>query len=128
VGAAIGTSFDVQFTVEVVKGKKINWPRLENQQYIMSIGSTPPLLDALRRACSDMIDWLATDYGYDKIHAYRLLGQTAEIKVANVVDPTRSTPWPVRSTRNTCPSRQCRKRSIRNPGGLRRPAGPFLSL
>jgi acetamidase/formamidase len=86
-GAAIETSFDVQFTVEVIKGKKINWPRLENQQYIMSIGSTRPLMDALRLACSDMIDWLATDYGYDKIDAYQLLGQTAVIKIANVVDP-----------------------------------------
>src|SRR5436853_7866421 len=86
-GAAIETSFDVQFTVEVIKGKKINWPRRENQQYIMSSGSTRPLLDALRHACSDMIDWLATDYGYDKIDAYQLLGQTAVIKIASVVDP-----------------------------------------
>src|SRR6059058_1804100 len=86
-GAAIETSFDVQFTVEVIKGKKIDWPRLENQQYIMSIGSTRPLMDALRLACSDMINWLATDYGYDRIDAYELLGQTAVIKIANVVDP-----------------------------------------
>jgi acetamidase/formamidase len=68
-------------------GKKIDWPRLENQQYIMSIGSTRPLMDALRLACSDMINWLATDYGYDRIDAYQLLGQTAVIKIANVVDP-----------------------------------------
>ena len=86
-GAAIETSFDIQFTVEVIKGKKIDWPRLENQQYIMSIGSTRPLMDALRLACSDMINWLATDYGYDRIDAYQLLGQTAVIKIANVVDP-----------------------------------------
>jgi len=69
------------------EGKKINWPRLENNQYIMSIGSTRPLIDALRLACADMINWLATDYGFDKIDAYQLLGQTAVIKVANVVDP-----------------------------------------
>ena len=86
-GAAIETSFDVQFTVEVIKGKKINWPRLENRQYIMSIGSTRPLIDALRLACSDMINWLATDYGYDRLEAYQLLGQAAVIKIANVVDP-----------------------------------------
>ncbi len=86
-GAAVETSFDVQFTVEVIKGKKINWPRLENDRYIMSIGSTRPLMDALRLACSDLIDWLATDHGYDKTEAYQLLGQQAVIKVANVVDP-----------------------------------------
>ena len=42
-GAAIETSLDVQFTVEVIKRKKIDWPRLENDKYIMSIGSTWPL-------------------------------------------------------------------------------------
>jgi acetamidase/formamidase len=86
-GAAVETSFDVQFTVEVIKGKKINWPRLENDRYIMSIGSTRPLIDALRLACSDMVNWLETDYGYDKMDAYQLLGQQALIKIANVVDP-----------------------------------------
>ena len=86
-GAAIETSFDVEFTVEVIKNKKINWPRLVNDRKIMSIGSTRPLMDALRLACSDLIDWMATDYGFDKIEAYQLLGQAAEIKIANVVDP-----------------------------------------
>ena len=86
-GAAIETSFDVQFTVEVIKRKKIDWPRLENDKYIMSIGSTRPLMDALRLACSDMVNWLSADYGYDKMDAYQLLGQSAVIKVANVVDP-----------------------------------------
>jgi len=86
-GAAIETSFDVQFTVEVIKRKKIDWPRLENDKYIMSIGSTRPLMDALRLACSDMVNWLSKDYGYDKMDAYQLLGQSAVIKVANVVDP-----------------------------------------
>jgi acetamidase/formamidase len=86
-GAAIETSFDTQFTVEVIKGKKISWPRLENDRFIMSIGSTRPLMDALRLACSDLIDWMVTDYGYDKMEAYQLLGQQAEIEIANVVDP-----------------------------------------
>lgn len=86
-GAAIETSFNVKFTVKVIKGKKINWPRLINDRQIMSIGSTRPLIDALRLACADMVDWLATDYGYDKLDAVQLLGQTAELEIANVVDP-----------------------------------------
>ena len=46
-----------------------------------------PLIDALRLACADLIDWMATDYGFDKMEAYQVLGQAAEIEVANVVDP-----------------------------------------
>ena len=53
----------------------------------MSIGSTRPLMDALRLACSDLINWLSADYGYDRMEAYQLLGQQAVLKVANVVDP-----------------------------------------
>ena len=86
-GAAIETSFDVTFTVDLIKGKKINWPRLENDEVIMSIGSTRPLIDALRIACADMVNWLVADYGYDKFEALQLLGQAAQIEIANVVDP-----------------------------------------
>ncbi len=86
-GAAIETSFNVRFTVNLLKSKKIAWPRLVNDTKIMSIGSTRPLMDALRIACTDLINWLSEDYGYDKIEAYELLGQAAELKIANVVDP-----------------------------------------
>jgi acetamidase/formamidase len=86
-GAAIETPFTVKFTVNLVKGKKINWPRLVNDKYIMSIGSTRPLMDAMRLACADLISWLVEDYGYDKYEALQLLGQTARLYVSNVVDP-----------------------------------------
>ena len=66
VGAAIETSFDVIFTVELIKGKKIAWPRLENDEVIMSIGSTRPLIDALRLACADLVNRLVADHGFDK--------------------------------------------------------------
>jgi acetamidase/formamidase len=86
-GAAVETSFDVTFTVNLIKGKKINWPRLENDRMIMSIGSTRPLIDALRIACVDLVNWLVQDHGYDKIDAVQLLGQAAQLEIANVVDP-----------------------------------------
>ncbi len=86
-GAAIETAMDVQFTVDLIKGKKINWPRLENDTLIMSIGSTRPLIDAVRIACVDLIDWLVEDYGFDKLEANQLLGQAVRLEIANVVDP-----------------------------------------
>jgi amidase len=86
-GAAIETSFNVKFTVNLIKGKKISWPHLINDTEIMSIGSTRPLIDALRLACVDMVDWLVSDYGFEKYEALQLLGQTAHLYIANVVDP-----------------------------------------
>ncbi|MFO1350470.1 MAG: hypothetical protein U1F68_07260 [Gammaproteobacteria bacterium] len=72
-GAAIETSMDVEFSVDVIKGKKIGWPRLENDQYIMS--AAPDRWSMLcGLACSDLINWLVADYGFDKIEAKQLLG------------------------------------------------------
>jgi acetamidase/formamidase len=86
-GAAIETSFNTRFTVNLIKGKKISWPHMITENEIMSIGSTRPLIDALRLACTDMVNWLMQDYGFDRYDAVELLGQTAHIYVANVVDP-----------------------------------------
>src|SRR5262252_10052481 len=86
-GAAIETSFNVRFTVNLEKGKKTNWPHLVNDNEIMSIGSTRPLIDAVRLACVDMADWLVSDYGFEKYDALQLLGQAAHLYIANVVDP-----------------------------------------
>jgi amidase len=86
-GAAIETSFNVRFTVNLIKGKKINWPHMITDNEIMSIGSTRPLIDALRLACADMVDWLMKDYGFDRYDAVELLGETAHLYIANVVDP-----------------------------------------
>jgi amidase len=87
-GAAIETSFGpVELTVDLIKGRAIAWPRLINDEYIMSIGSTRPLIDAVRLACVDLINWLVEDYGYDEIEAKQLLGQAAVLMIANVVDP-----------------------------------------
>lgn len=86
-GAAIETSMDVRFTVDLIKGKSISWPRIENDTHIMSIGSTRPLIDAVRLACVDLIGWMVADYGFDKLEANQLLGQAARLEIAQVVDP-----------------------------------------
>jgi acetamidase/formamidase len=86
-GAAIETSFNTRFTVNLIKGKKISWPRMITDDEIMSVGSTRPLIDALRLACTDMANLLVQDYGFDKYDAVELLGQAAHLYVSNVVDP-----------------------------------------
>ena len=42
VGTGLETSMDVEFTVDLVKKKTIGWPRLENDTYIMVLGSARP--------------------------------------------------------------------------------------
>lgn len=87
VGTGLETSLDVEFRVDLVKKKTFTWPRLENDTYIMVLGSARPLLEALQHATSGMQGWLMTDYGYTERAAASLMGQALEYEVANVVDP-----------------------------------------
>jgi acetamidase/formamidase len=87
VGSGLESTADVTFQFDLVKGKRIRWPRIENAEHIMVAGSVRPLVDALRIAYVELIDWLVADYGFDKLEAYQLASQVGVVRVANVVDP-----------------------------------------
>lgn len=78
---------DVVLELDLIKGRTIDWPRVENKDYIMVVGSARPLMDAFRLAHVELIEWLADEYGFGKLDAYALLGQVGESSIANVVDP-----------------------------------------
>ncbi|MEJ7758229.1 MAG: acetamidase/formamidase family protein [Gemmatimonadaceae bacterium] len=86
-GTGLETSMDVVLELDLIKGKTIDWPRVENKDYIMVVGSARPLMDAFRLAHVELIEWLADEYGFGKLDAYALLGQVGESSIANVVDP-----------------------------------------
>jgi acetamidase/formamidase len=73
--------------VDLVKGTSCPWPRIESDTHLMSTGSARPLEDAFRIAQLDLISWVASEYGIDRLDAYQLLSQAVESPLANVVDP-----------------------------------------
>ncbi len=87
VGNALETSMDVEFTVGLIKRKRIGWPRLETAEHIMVLGSARPLLQALQHATTELQRWLMADYGFDERGSSLLLGHALEYDIANVVDP-----------------------------------------
>ncbi len=86
-GSGIETSADVTLQIDVIKNKKIAWPRFEDDEYIMVAGSVRPLIDAFRIAHVEMVKWLESDYGFDRWEALQILSQVGVARVANVVDP-----------------------------------------
>jgi amidase len=86
-GSGLETSMDVVLELDLIKGKTIDWPRIEDEEYIMVAGSARPLIDAFRLAHVELVEWLEEDYGFGRWDAYQLLGQLAESTVANIVDP-----------------------------------------
>jgi acetamidase/formamidase len=90
-GEVAGTAIEVplrsRVQVHVIKGQKINWPRFENDQYIMTVGAYRPLDDALRIAFTELVGWIHKDYGLSEMDAYELLSKVAEIRLSEMVDP-----------------------------------------
>lgn len=86
-GTAVEVSAEVSLTVDVVKRKRIGWPRAENEDYLIVLGSARPLEDCVRLAMFELLGWLVDDYGFDREEAWQLLGQLGRLDIANVVDP-----------------------------------------
>jgi len=87
VGSGLETTADVTFQFDLIKGRRIRWPRMEDENDIMVAGSVRPLVDAFRIAQVELIEWLVDDYGFDKIEAYQIVSQAGHSRIANVVDP-----------------------------------------
>lgn len=86
-GSGIEMSFDVQFTVDLIRGKAINWPHGENADHIFTVGNARPLDQALQHATTEMLRWLQADYGLSSREANLLLGYSVEYDLANMFDP-----------------------------------------
>jgi acetamidase/formamidase len=87
VGTGIEISFDVELTVEVIKGKRIGWPRAENDEFVMAVGNARPLDQAVQHATTELMRLLEDDYGLDYRASSALLGQLIRYDVGNVFDP-----------------------------------------
>jgi acetamidase/formamidase len=85
-GTAVEGAMNSVIFVELIKGKAPLWPRLENDDYWMVVGSSRPMEDAWRIAQLEMVHWLSEILGLHYMDAYQLVTQTALSPIANGVD------------------------------------------
>jgi amidase len=85
-GNALETSMDVEFTVDVIPGKRVPGPRVESVTHIMAMGLSGSIDDAFRDATVNMAGWLTEKYGLTPTEVAELLGSAAEYKVSEVAD------------------------------------------
>jgi amidase len=86
-GVAVEIPSTTTVHIDLIKGWHIAWPRLENERFIMTIGSSRPMEDAARIAYRELTRWLVSDYRFDEIEAYFLLTQAGRVRLGNMVDP-----------------------------------------
>jgi amidase len=63
------------------------WPRFEEAEHIGVVACARPLEDAFRLAVRELASWLAEDFGYSLADAVLLLGQVAEARCTQMVNP-----------------------------------------
>jgi acetamidase/formamidase len=86
-GTAVEVPLKARVQVNVIKNQKINWPRFENDDAIMTVGAYRPLDDSLRIAFTELVRWIHQDYGLSELDAYELLSKVAKIHLNEMVDP-----------------------------------------
>lgn len=112
VGTGLETSMDVEFTVDLVKKKAASWPRLENDTYVMVLGSARPLLQALQHATTELQRGWSPTTAFPSAAPRRSWGRRS------------STRWRTSSIRTSPWWRRCARRCCRgaDPAASRRPA------
>jgi len=79
------------FTTVVVdllpRPARFAWPRFETADYIGAVACARPLEDAFRLSVEELIAWMGESYGFTDADALLLLGQVAEARCAQVVNP-----------------------------------------
>jgi acetamidase/formamidase len=85
-GTAVEGAMNSVILVELIKGSAPLWPRLENDDYWMVVGSSRPMEDSWRIAQLEMVTWFTEMFGLHQLDAYQLLTQISLAPIANVVD------------------------------------------
>jgi acetamidase/formamidase len=87
-GNGIETSMDVEFSVDIVKNAKLDGPRIDNAESIISIGAQPEFVSSLDRglamATTDMVRWLSTEYKLEPWAAHLLVAFQGQYDVVTV--------------------------------------------
>jgi acetamidase/formamidase len=87
-GNGIETSMDMEFSVDVRKKAGLKGPRLENADYVISIGAQPEFVSSLDRALqmatTDMVAWLTSEYKLEPWAAHLLIAMQGKYDVITV--------------------------------------------
>jgi acetamidase/formamidase len=86
-GTAIEGAMNVELTVDLIKKRQTPWPRIENADWMMSLGAARPLEDAARIAFKDMVRWVQEKTGVAELDAYEFVSQNAKAPIVELVDP-----------------------------------------
>jgi acetamidase/formamidase len=86
-GSAVEVPMRVRLRLDLLKKKRTEWPRLENENEIMTTGIYRPVDDAVRIAVTELVHWIHADYGLSDLDAYELCSKVCKLHLTEMVDP-----------------------------------------
>ena len=86
-GSAVEVPMRVRLRFDLLKKKRIEWPRFENENEIMTTGIYRPVDDAVRIAVTELVHWIHSDYGLSDLDAYELCSKVCKLHLTEMVDP-----------------------------------------
>lgn len=80
-GTAAETKATVRVKLDLIKGKRIPWMRIEKPASLVAINASRPLEVAVETATTHLMDWLITDYKLSPTDAYCLVSTCPDFRI-----------------------------------------------
>ncbi len=80
-GTAAETTALVRLRLELIKGKRSGWMRIEKPDSLVAVNANRPLEVAVETATVQLMDWLVTEYGFSPTDAYCLVSTCPEFRI-----------------------------------------------
>jgi acetamidase/formamidase len=80
-GTAAETMATVRLKLDVIKGRRVPWMRIEKPVSLVSVYADRPLEAAVERATVNLMDWLITEYGHTPTDAYCLVSTCPDFRI-----------------------------------------------
>ncbi len=85
-GTAIEAPLRIIYEVEVIKGRSIQEPQYETDDYYATTGFATTIDEAAKKATLYMVEYLQQEHGLDLNEAYALCSLAGDLQIAEVVD------------------------------------------
>src|SRR5262245_18715308 len=80
-GTAAETTATVRLKLDLIKGRRPPWMRIDKPESIVSVYAYRPLEVAVETATVNLMDWLVTDYGLTPTDAYCLVSTCPDFRI-----------------------------------------------
>ncbi len=80
-GTAAETTATVRVRLDLIKGRRIPWMRIDKAESIVAIHANRPLEVAVETATFNLMDWLITEYRFTPTDAYCLVSTCPDFRI-----------------------------------------------